>query len=495
MSQTTRARRPVAQSELTALAAITLLAALLRFPTLDVQSLWLDEAVSAQMVAGDLGELFHSLEFEASPPLYYLLAFGWTKLFGTGEVAFRSLSALAGVLTVPVVFLAARELGGRRAGVIGAALAAVSPALVWYSQEGRTYALTILLTGLGFLFFLRALKAGGSGALAWWAALSAAAIATHYFAVFLVGVEAVWLVAARADRGRVIGFSAIPVLTGLALLPLVAVQREQGVGAHLGNDSLAGRVTGVPELMLLGEKGPPFTGAFALAFVLAALGAVLLFTHPRGSTKRLALVAGGVGVAACAVPVLLAVAGLDYVYPRNLLIAWIPLAVALSVALGSPHAPRVGVALSSGLVLVGLVTAVLVVAKPDLQRDDWRGGLNELGPPGRARLMVMIPPYDRAAVQYYAPSARRVGEERLRVDEVDLIRMSSDRVAAPRPPPGFLHVATARKQRFTAYRYRAPGATSVDAGQVARRFGAEPQGVLVERRGAAPEPFRHPSDY
>jgi hypothetical protein len=169
--------------------------------------------------------------------------------------------------------------------------------------------------------------------------------------------------------------------------------------------------------------------------------------------------------------------------------------VALSVALSSSHPRWVGIALSSGLVLVGLVTAALVVAKPDLQRDDWRGGISELGPPEGARLIVMIPPYDRAAIQYYAPSARRVSGERLNADEVDLIRMSSERVAAPPPPAGFRQASTVRVQRFTAYRYRAPDGTTVRPAEVARRFGGEPQGVLVERRGAKPEPFRHPSDY
>src|SRR5215210_5873106 len=79
-----------------AVAAITLAAASLRFPALSVQSLWLDEAVSVQLVRGDFGTLVESLRFEASPPLYYVIAFGWTHLFGSGEFAFRSLSALAG---------------------------------------------------------------------------------------------------------------------------------------------------------------------------------------------------------------------------------------------------------------------------------------------------------------------------------------------------------------------------------------------------------------
>ena len=56
----------------------------------------------------------------------------------------RSLSALAGTLTVPVCYAAGRTLVSHRAGMIVAALSAVSPLLVWYSQEARAYGLFVL---------------------------------------------------------------------------------------------------------------------------------------------------------------------------------------------------------------------------------------------------------------------------------------------------------------------------------------------------------------
>ena len=54
---------------------------------------------------------------ESAPPLYYALAWAWTQLTGTGEFGLRSLSALAGVATVPVAYLLGAELRGRRAGI------------------------------------------------------------------------------------------------------------------------------------------------------------------------------------------------------------------------------------------------------------------------------------------------------------------------------------------------------------------------------------------
>ena len=80
--------------------------------------------------------------------LYYGLAWLWTRLFGTGEVGIRSLSALAGTATIVVVYLAGRELLSRRAGLIAAAIVAVSPAMIWFSQDARAYALVFLLVSL-----------------------------------------------------------------------------------------------------------------------------------------------------------------------------------------------------------------------------------------------------------------------------------------------------------------------------------------------------------
>ena len=96
---------------------------------------------------------------ESAPPLYYALAWVWTQLTGTGEVGLRSLSALAGVATVPVAYLLGAELRGRRAGIVAAALVAVNPMLLWYSQEARGYALLALLTAAAALYFVRALDA------------------------------------------------------------------------------------------------------------------------------------------------------------------------------------------------------------------------------------------------------------------------------------------------------------------------------------------------
>src|SRR2546427_6673061 len=106
------------RSLLILLAAVSI-GALLRFVALGQQSLDEDETVSVwpqhHSLIGLLGTIPRT---ESTPPLYYVLAWLWTRPFGTGSVAIRSLSACLGVMTVPACFLAPRGLAGRPGGGI-----------------------------------------------------------------------------------------------------------------------------------------------------------------------------------------------------------------------------------------------------------------------------------------------------------------------------------------------------------------------------------------
>src|SRR5207248_1348738 len=157
---------------------------------------------------------------EHTPPLYYALAWVWTRVFGLSEAGVRSLSALAGTAVVPVVYLAARDLLSRRAGLIAAALAAVSPPLVWFSQDARPYALFTLTVALSLLFFVRALQRR-TRALGWWAVSSAFMVATHYFGAYIVAAEGLMLLYVRRDELRRVALAIAPsLLTVGALTPL-----------------------------------------------------------------------------------------------------------------------------------------------------------------------------------------------------------------------------------------------------------------------------------
>ena len=131
---------------LLALAVITLCGAILRLQGLAAQPLWLDEVVSLHnALAFGEGGLPALARADHIAPLHSILLWGAVELGGEGAVSLRLPSALFGIATVPVFFIMAKRLfGSTRTALIGAALVAVSPYAIWYSQEARMYALFLL---------------------------------------------------------------------------------------------------------------------------------------------------------------------------------------------------------------------------------------------------------------------------------------------------------------------------------------------------------------
>lgn len=140
------------------LLVILLTAALLRFYDLDRTSLWYDEAVSWSQSKGTLSELLSSVAADNYPPLHNVILWLTMPMIGDGETALRLPSAALGVLAVWLVYLIGKHLAGREAGLLAAALLALSPLHIWYSTEARMYAL-LAASGLLFLFaVLRVLR-------------------------------------------------------------------------------------------------------------------------------------------------------------------------------------------------------------------------------------------------------------------------------------------------------------------------------------------------
>src|SRR5215211_1191285 len=254
-----------------ALALLILLGGLVRFATLGAQDFWLDELVTVQVIGQGPIDLLKSVAAgESNPGLYYLLAGGWEHVFGEGEFALRSLSALFGTATIPAVYAATAALSNRRAGLVAAALTATSPLLVWYSQEARNYSLLVLLSALAFLFFARALEDRDHRWLWAWALTSGLALSTHYFAVALVAPQVVWLWMRRPGPRADTAFATAAIgVVGIALLPLLATQR--GRGDWISFFALGDRLGQVPQHFVVGLEVP--WAAIAPAAAAVAVGA------------------------------------------------------------------------------------------------------------------------------------------------------------------------------------------------------------------------------
>jgi mannosyltransferase len=196
-----------------------LLAAFTRLWGLGAQSLWMDEAFSHLFATLPPGMAWETMAVDAvHPPLYYLLLRPWLALGGGSELALRFPSAVAGVLTVAILYRAERHWLGRRTAGWAPLLLALNPYHVWYSQEARMYALLGLLALVVLVVFWRALGSRRTRAWGVLVGVSALAYLTHYFALYLPLVEFAFLLATFRRHHRAL--ARWTVAQALAVLPL-----------------------------------------------------------------------------------------------------------------------------------------------------------------------------------------------------------------------------------------------------------------------------------
>jgi mannosyltransferase len=449
-------------------AGLTLLAAGLRLATLDVQSYHHDEIVTASRVLrGSFGHAMDVVGFsESAPPLYYALAWLWVQIVGTGEFGLRSLSALAGIATVPVVYLIGLELRGRRAGILAAALVAVNPMLVWYSQEARGYSLLALFGAAALLYFVRALERGRRNDIVGWGVMSALALATHYFAIFPIVFEGAWLL---WRRGRMAAVGAgIIVATGIGLAPLAIHQTLQGHADWIGDHSLGHRLWEVAATFAVGETGeviaqperltPAIVPVAAMALALALLAA----RGERGE-RRAAGVVLAIVTFTVATPLAIAVVhpAADFVLARNLIPALVPLLVAVAIGSTVRRARGAGVAVAALLFAYSLGFTLAAAVSPSLQRVDWDSVADRLGEPRAPRAMITWT-LGQASLRYYLSTGSfqvRASEEfPWYVHEIDFI---SDGDVPPVSRrllgPGFAEAGYESVGALRIRRYELPG--------------------------------------
>jgi hypothetical protein len=417
----------------TAVVALTVLAAILRFTRIGHQGFWFDEANTDADVHYSPGAMLGLLpQNETTPPLFYCIAWVWARVFGFGEVSLRSLSALAGVASVPLVYAATTKLITRRAGLIAAALTACNPFLIWYSQEFRPYEWLVALSAAGLLAFAHARERPTSRVLAAWAIVSALALADHYYALLLVLPEAVWLLArSRRNRSVMIAIGFVGVC-GLALLPLAISQNSTGNASWIGPIPLLPRLGQIVPQFLIGFQAPAqqLLERVAEACVLVAL--VLLAVRADRLERRGALIVTVLAASGFVLNLVLVAGGIDDLITRNVLALWPPAAMLVASGLGARRAGWLGIVAAAALCVTGVVAVVGVDVDRSFQRPDWRAVGRVLGPrpaPAVSERAVLVQDYrDLLPLSLYLPGLKFLGGPGARVTELDVVSIKSPRV-------------------------------------------------------------------
>jgi len=148
-------------------------------------SLWGDEAFSAVLAQKPLWPMLKIVAKDTSPPLFYLLSHFWFKIFGSTEIAIRTLSFLFYLGTVWVIGLLTQKLFGRKTAILASLLVFFNPFLFPYAFEGRMYFCLLFFTVLSFYFLATENEWGHILA-------TTASLYSHHFAFLAIATQFLW---------------------------------------------------------------------------------------------------------------------------------------------------------------------------------------------------------------------------------------------------------------------------------------------------------------
>jgi mannosyltransferase len=377
---------------------LLLLAAVLRFRGLDAQSLWLDEGMSVFFVNLGLDKLWEvTFVREPNPPLYYVLLWAWVHVFGQGEIALRSLSALLGTLAVLPAYFLGRDLGGSRAGWLAGLATAASSFLLWYSQEARAFAL-LGTTSAGLIWATnRGTQSTNPRMLATWVAFAVVTLYSHIYGAFAFAAAALTLALVGRPRfpWRIIA-AAVPTLLFAPWLIATLIQSAAARGWRAPvtlDELLLNTAATVSHGGVL--TGGPGWAVVTLLCVPAIVGWLAL--NPRSRIL--------IGLAV--VLPLVAAYALSFIKPifaeRYLIEIAVPLYVAAGAGLAalSRRVPVLGPV--AALALLALLAASLVAyAQPRFEKENFRAGAERVAQSaGPNDLILFVAEFAQRPFEYY----------------------------------------------------------------------------------------------
>ncbi len=143
-------RDRVARRIYPAFIALFALGVALRVVFLDRQGLWFDEGVglifsTCESLSQCLDSMLSTRTSERFQFFYPLLLHEWRDLFGSSEIALRSLSVLCGIAAMPLIWRAALQEFGSEHAAWTLAFMALSAFTLVHAQEARPYTLFLLV--------------------------------------------------------------------------------------------------------------------------------------------------------------------------------------------------------------------------------------------------------------------------------------------------------------------------------------------------------------
>jgi len=385
-------------------ACVTLVTLAVMLDRIGVPSFWRDEGATLSAVHRTFPQLIRMLgQMDAVHGMYYVLMWLQVRLAGGGELAMRLPSALAMAAAAGLLAALGRRLVSTPAGLAAGLSFAAIPAVSWFGQDARPFAVETAFATAATYCFARLLEASASpspaGAgpaaggcppsrrsarsghrgvpggrppgqiLCWYGASLVALGLANIFGLLLIAAHGVTLLALRGRTSGQVGrrWLAAVLVAVTALLPLEALAWAQRGQVGWLRTPLAGSLAGTGRLV--GTPGALLAVAavMAAATAVAALGGRSRFQ--AAWPARLA----ALGLPWLAVPPALLILGsqLQPVYAFRYIVFCEP-AAALLIGAGLAALGRVAGPAALALIVLAGLPAQLGERGPDGRVDNIR---------------------------------------------------------------------------------------------------------------------------
>lgn len=347
------------------------------------QSLWLDEAISvlATQNFSLLGMITDYAEADFHPPLFFIIIWLWSKVFGISEIAVRIPSVIFGVLTVYIVYLIGKKLHSKTLGLFSALLLAINPLHVYYSQEARMYSLAAMAVSLNIFLLIKLLK-GEKYKLIFLITSNILVFASDYVAYLIFPAQFIFLLFFKKReviKKWFIAFT-IAILSGILWIPIFLKQLDVGTVASANLPAWKFIVGGFD------IKGVPLTfvkfiigrisldDKFIYAALLLPISILFLFLIWR-AVKYARDLEGKLLIAWVTVPIILATI-ISFVIPIysyfRLLFVLPAFIILISLGIVSLNL-KVRYFFLTAVLLISLTSVLIYLFNHNFHREDWRG--------------------------------------------------------------------------------------------------------------------------
>ncbi|OGK31566.1 hypothetical protein A3F29_01255 [Candidatus Roizmanbacteria bacterium RIFCSPHIGHO2_12_FULL_33_9] len=185
------------------------------------QSLWRDEAFSYLMAKESISNIFVLSANDFTPPIHSLMLKFWIWIFGSSEIALRSMSLVFYFISAYFFYLILSKvlkIKGlwKHAYML---LFFLNPMLHYFAFEARAYSLLVLLTLMSFYFLL---KKGMKS----YIAVSVVGLYTHYFMALIILIQALYVFLIDKRRKKIFKYISVMVLFFLPWVAFVIKQNN-----------------------------------------------------------------------------------------------------------------------------------------------------------------------------------------------------------------------------------------------------------------------------